>query len=168
MEQEKMLKEDTLEDEFITVLVVEPMKPAYVKKISIDYQAMQKEVGGDIESLAPFKEQVELVMNAEGKRCHLPLNREIYDEEGKLWDVIAGTFLVVGVTEYDFGSLTPDQVEKYMEKFRVPQIFAYLNGRMVAVPATFPDKPSEKEEKPKVEQKRKGKKRRKEKTGYER
>lgn len=164
MEQEKMPQEDTHEDELITVLVVEPMKPAYVKKISIDYRAMQKEVGGDIESLAPFKDPVELVMNAEGKLCHLPLNREIYDDKGKLWDVIAGTFLVVGVTEYDFGSLTPDQVEKYMEKFRVPQIFAYLNGRMVAVPAVSP----EKEEERKVEQKQKGKKIRKEKTEYER
>ena len=142
MNQEIGMKENFNHEDKKTVLVVEPMKAAYVKEISLELESLQMEVGGDIESIAPFNDSVELVMNAEGKYKGLPLNRGVYDGKGRLCDVIAGTFLVVGVTEDDFGALTQEQVSKYMEKYKMPEVFAHLNGKLVAVPA---GKPPEKE-----------------------
>ena len=41
-----------------------------------------------------------------------PLNRAIYTEDGDMQDIYAGDFLVVGLTEDDFGSLTSEDVYK--------------------------------------------------------
>ena len=43
---------------------------------------------------------------------------------------IAGTFLVVGLTEDDFTSLTPEQIEKFKEKYQSPEIFTLFNGEL--------------------------------------
>ena len=47
---------------------------------------------------------------------------------------MAGTFLVVGLSEDSFTSLTPEQVQKYMEHFKQPEQFINLNGQIVALP----------------------------------
>ena len=46
------------------------------------------------------------VCNEEGKLEGLPLNRALRDEDGDIYDVVAGTFMVVGLTDDSFGSLT--------------------------------------------------------------
>ena len=43
--------------------------------------------------------------------------RPLFDEDGNIYDVIAGTFLVVGLTEDDFGSLTDEQIHRYTDMF---------------------------------------------------
>lgn len=48
--------------------------------------------------------------------------------------MIEETFLAVGITEDDFEALTQERASKYMEKYKMPEIFAYLNGKLVAVP----------------------------------
>lgn len=49
-----------------------------------------------------------IVCNEEAKLEGLPLNRALRDEDGDIYDIVAGTFMVVGLTEDSFGSLTPD------------------------------------------------------------
>ncbi len=56
----------------------------------------------------------------------LPLNRAIYTEDGDMWDIYAGDFLVVGLTEDDFGSLTSEQMQKFEEQFHQPQMFVRM------------------------------------------
>ena len=58
----------------------------------------------------PFEDPVGLIVNEEGKINGLPLNRALRDEDNEIYDVIAGSFLVTGLTEDSFGSLTPEQV----------------------------------------------------------
>ena len=53
------------------VLIVEPMKPCYVREIS-GLNDMQEIVGGHIEAIYPFKEQVAIIANEEGKILGLP------------------------------------------------------------------------------------------------
>lgn len=53
----------------------------------------------------------------------LPLNRALRDESGEAYDVVAGTFLVVGLGEEDFASLTPELAQKYEEHFHQPEDF---------------------------------------------
>ena len=47
---------------------------------------------------------------------------------------MAGTFLVVGLSEDSFTSLTPEQVQKYTEHFKQPEQFISLNGQIIALP----------------------------------
>ena len=83
--------------EKLTVLVVEPMKEPYVKEIAPGLHALQAEVGGDIAASYPFDDPVGLVLNDEGKLIGLDLNRSLRDEHGEIYDIVAGTFLVVGL-----------------------------------------------------------------------
>ena len=92
--------------EKMTVLVVEPMKEPYVKEIDPDLHSLQAEVGGDIGATYPYSDPVALVCNDEGKLIGLDLNRGLRDENGEIYDIVAETFLVVGLGEEDFSSLS--------------------------------------------------------------
>lgn len=120
--------------EKMTVLVVEPRKEPYVKEIDPGLHALQAEVGGDIGAAYPFRDPVALVCNDEGKLIGLDLNRGLRDENGELYDIMAGTFLVVGLGEEDFASLSPELAQKYMEHFRQPEQFISLGGQIIALP----------------------------------
>ena len=120
--------------EKMTVLVVEPRKEPYVKEIDPGLHSLQAEVGGDIGATYPFSDPVALVCNDEGKLIGLDLNRGLRDENGEIYDIMAGTFLVVGLGEEDFASLSPELAQKYTEHFRQPEQFISLGGQIIAVP----------------------------------
>lgn len=119
-----------MQKEMMTVLVVEPMKAPYVKSVSKELEDLEQAVGGDIEEICPFEDQVGIILNANGKGEGLPENRALYDAHGRPCDVIVGTFLVVGLTEEDYTSLTPGQIEKFKEKYQSPEIFTLFNGEL--------------------------------------
>ena len=120
--------------EKMTVLVVEPRKEPYVKEIDPGLHSLQAEVSGDIGATYPFSDPVALVCNDEGKLIGLDLNRGLRDENGEIYDIMAGTFLVVGLGEEDFASLSPELAQKYTEHFRQPEQFISLGGQIIAVP----------------------------------
>ena len=120
--------------EKLTVLVVEPMKEPYAKEIAPGLHALQAEVGGDIAASYPFDDLVGLVLNDEGKLIGLDLNRSLRDEHGEIYDIVVGTFLVVGLGPESFASLPPDMIQKYTEQFKRPELFASINGQIVSVP----------------------------------
>ena len=47
-----------MQEEMMTVLVVEPMKAPYVKNIPNELEHLQQAVGGDIEMTYPFDDKV--------------------------------------------------------------------------------------------------------------
>ena len=47
---------------------------------------------------------------------------------------ISGTFLVVGLTDDSFGSLTVEQMQKFSDHFKVPEQFVKLGDKIVAIP----------------------------------
>ena len=96
----------------MNVLVVEPLKAPYEKEIDPGLESLQHEVDGYIEALS-LDDDSFIICNEEGKINGLELNRAIRDERGRIADIIAGTFLVVGSGEEDFISLTPEQIKKY-------------------------------------------------------
>ena len=75
-----------------------------------------------------------LVINDEGKIAGLPLNRALRTEDGDIYDIVAGDFLVVGLTEDDFGSLTPEQMEKFERQFHQPETFIRMGKSIMAIP----------------------------------
>lgn len=119
----------------ITVLVVEPCKEPYTKEISAELSSMQELVGGYIQALYPFNEAVAVVCNEEGKLRSLPLNRALYDENGNIYDVLVGTFFICAAPEDSdkFESLPEEQIKTYSEKYAHPEVFANVNGKIVAV-----------------------------------
>ena len=99
------------------VLIVEPHIAPYTAVISSELATLQQKVGGIIQALYPFEDPVAVICNDEGKLIGLPWNRPLFDEDGNIYDIIAGTFLVIGLTKDDFGSLSDEQIQKYTEYF---------------------------------------------------
>lgn len=85
---------------------------------------MQAVVGGMIDVIYPFEEKVGIVCNDEGILMGLPFNRSMEDGYGGIF----GTFFVCGLGEEDFCSLTPEQMERYKEKFYMAEILIGVKG----------------------------------------
>ena len=91
-------------EEKITVVKVEPHQMPEVVTIGSSLESLQKAVDGYIEVIYPYDDQVGLLMNEEGKLRGMELNRALRDENDQIYDIIAGTFYVVGLGEEDFCS----------------------------------------------------------------
>ena len=116
------------------VIKVEPEKPGYVAEIDGGLSSLQKEVGGDIEATYPYEEPVALICNEEGKINGMRMNRVLRDENGSIYDIVHGNFLIVGLGECDFCGLTPELINIFREKFRCPDLFFKKpSGRIVVM-----------------------------------
>ena len=105
------------------VLVVEPGMAPYEKEIH-GLSQMQETVGGLIQAIYPFQEEVAVVCNEEGILLNLPFNRSMEGGYGGVF----GTFFVCGLGDEDFCSLTPAQMETYRKKFHPAEILLGLRG----------------------------------------
>ena len=115
---------DPINHQKMTILVVEPMKTPTVQEIDGSLESMQRIVGGDIEAVYLFDDPVALVCHGEGKLLGLPMNRALTDESGVPYDIVCGTFFVVGIGDEDFTSLTEQQIEKYRKKYANEMVFS--------------------------------------------
>lgn len=119
----------------MNALIIEPEKTPRIADIENDLKTLQSIVGGYIEIVYPFDDTVALVCHEEGKLIGLPLNRSLED-----YDIIAGTFIIVGLNEDDFCSLTPEQTEKYRQKYETPEAFIRIGRSIISMPIiTAPD-----------------------------
>lgn len=126
--------EEALAKETIKVLLVEPEERPKVVEIGTRLEDLQHAVGGDIEVVYPFEDRVGLIVNEEGKLIGLPLNRALRDENNEVYDIIAGPFLVAGLTEDNFGSLTEEQIGKFEGLFHQPETFVKMGRSIMAIP----------------------------------
>ena len=120
----------------ISIVLCEPGKLAKEATIEASLESYQKTVGGYIEAYYPFEEPVCIVCNEEGKINSLPLNRAVYadPDRGEMLDIIAGTFFVCDCSGEDFGSLSSEQLWRYMELFKYPERFFRTGNDIKAVP----------------------------------
>lgn len=95
------------------VLIVEPMKPCRAQEIPDTLEAMQAIVGGYIQAVYPFRDEVALICNEEAKIQGLPYNRPLTNDRGIPYDMICGTFFLAGLGAEDFISLTEEQIQRY-------------------------------------------------------
>lgn len=121
--------------ETIKVLIVEPMREPYAKEIDAGLKSLQTEVGGNIQAVYPFDEEAAVICNEEGKINGLELNRALKDDNGRIYDVIAGTFLICGLDGDRFGSLPDDLIRKFSEQFKRPETFIRVGHEMISIPA---------------------------------
>ena len=118
------------------VVIVEPKKKPVVQNIGSSLASMQQIVGGSIQAIYPFEEPIALICNDEGKLLGLPLNRALRDEDGEIYDIVAGTFFLCAapVDSDRFESLTDEQAQTYIERFAMPEQFIKVNGAIVVLP----------------------------------
>ena len=105
------------------VLVVEPGYAPYEKSIN-GLDEMQATVGGLIQAIYPYEEQVAIVCNEEGLLHSLEFNRSVPGGYGG----VVGTFFICGLGEEDFCSLTPEQMEKYRKEYHKAEILIGARG----------------------------------------
>ena len=77
------------------------------------------------QAVYPFDDPVALICNEEAKLEGLPLNRALRDENGNIYDIIAGTFFLCGAPpdSEDFTSLTDEQLAHYTNRFRFIEFY---------------------------------------------
>ena len=108
------------------ILVIEPLKLPYVKEIDGSLKSFQKLVDGPIEVIYPFDHpEIALICNEEGKLNRLPLNRSLFDSDGNIVDIVAGTFFLCSAPSdsENFESLTDEQIEKYKKRFEALEVY---------------------------------------------
>lgn len=130
--------DNSLKKKTLKVVLVEPGKTAKAVEIDAGLKSLQNTVGGNIEAFYPFPENTCIVCNEEGKYNGMLPNRAICDENGNIIDVIFGTFFICATGGEDFGSLSPEQVERYVGMYRQPERIISLNGAILAVPYDAP------------------------------
>lgn len=100
-------------------LICEPKKNCYEKEIETDLKSLQKIVGGYIEFVCPFNDNVAIICNEEGKLTGLEPNRVLTNDGFIPYDYVCGTFIFIGLNndddenDDDFSSLTNNQIKKY-------------------------------------------------------
>ena len=61
------------------------------------------------------------------ERCYMK-------EQGPIMDIIAGPCFICDCSGESFGSLSDEQVQRYMEMYRFPEKFTRVNGEIQAEP----------------------------------
>lgn len=118
------------------VVIVEPEKKPRVQSIEDSLASMQEIVGGTIQAVYPFDEPVALICNDEGKLLSLPLNRALRDSDGRVYDIVAGTFFLCGATASSdrFDSLTEEQVQHFLKRFSASEQFVRVGDAVFVLP----------------------------------
>ena len=120
--------------ETMTVVLVEPGKKAKIGQIGKELEDLQAYVGGLIQCVYPFEDEVCIVCGDEAKLQGLPYNRCLRSEDGDAYDVIAGNFFVCSCKGCDFSSLNADEQKKYQKMYERPELFFCTDaGLAVAV-----------------------------------
>ncbi len=116
------------------ILRVEPEKSPEIVDMDGTLEALQAAVGGYIEAVYPFDDPVAIVCNDDGKFNGMRPNRAIYDADGEIMDIIAGTFLIVGLDEDNFAELSDEMAAKYVALFGTPEAFLRSGDRILVFP----------------------------------
>lgn len=123
-----------MEQDNITVLVVEPEKKPYVKSILSGLASLQHEVGGYIQVIYPWPDDpCAVICDEEAKLKSKPFNRALRDKDGHIYDIIAGTFLIVGLGDESFVSLESKYIRKYIELFKRPEAFIRAGDSLAVI-----------------------------------
>ncbi len=127
-------REVTRPDKMLDVLLVKPGEYPQSVQIGGELEDLQAAVGGYIQEVYIGDENAGILCSEEGKLNGSPLNRALRDDDGQVYDTIAGDFLIVGLGEEDFISLSPEQMKEYEQKFHQPETFVKMGRCYVVLP----------------------------------
>ncbi len=125
--------------DMIRVLIVRPGEAPVQAEITDDLEIKQELVGGLIQAIAPFDEPVALLCNDEGELLNLPPNRALR-ADGVPYDIVAGTFFLCGAPPDSdrFTSLTDEQIARYTDLYRWPEVFIRTGNGILCIPMEEP------------------------------
>lgn len=107
------------------VIAVEPNKKAHTRIIDDDLNALQKAVGGNIETIYLNDDPIVIVCNSERKLNGKKMNHALTNDNGEIYDILSGTFLVAGVNSNgELTSIPGELVEKYLDRYEILHVFA--------------------------------------------
>ena len=115
------------------ILVVEPLKHPFVEDIDGSMKSMQEIIGGGIHATHPLDDFVNVITTDMGQLIEQPMNRVLRDDDGRVDDVLCGTFMICGVSDEDYISLTDEQIKRYTQLFYVPEVFLYIGDRIMVL-----------------------------------
>ncbi len=109
----------------MNALMIEPGTLPRQTAIQDNLAAIQQAVGGPIQAIYPFPEPVVLICHEEVKLLDLPLNRALREEDGEIYDIIAGPFFLCEAPpdSESFTGLTPEQMHRYEERFHRIELY---------------------------------------------
>ena len=124
-------------NEMMKVLYIQVRKRPQVIEIKHTLKEMQRLVGGIISAYSPFDDGSVIILNDTGKIDGLEFNRVVYNEKGKIEDIIAGDFFICYAPpdKPDFSSLPDELIQKYSELFKTPKSFIRIDGKLIIMPA---------------------------------
>lgn len=110
------------------VIIVEPGQKPREADIENKLEVLQKIVGGYIEAIYPFEDEVAIICDEESKlKSDTQWNRMIPE----ICDIIKGTFFIAGLGKEYFTDLSPELAEKYKQRFWNIELFVPTpNGLM--------------------------------------
>lgn len=113
------------------ILIVEPGKHPREAEIDGSLESLQKTVGGYIQAIYPFEDEVAIICDEESKlKSDTEWNRILPETH----DVIKGPFIIAGLGDEDFTDITPELAEKYKQRFWNIELFVPTpNGLMPIV-----------------------------------
>ena len=113
------------------ILIVEPGNHPRETDIDGSLESLQKTVGGYIQAIYPFEDEVAVICDDEAKlKSDTQWNRLLPE----IGDVIKGTFFIAGLGDEDFTDLSAELTEKFKERFWDIELFIPTpNGLMPVV-----------------------------------
>ena len=101
------------------VIIVKPFTQPYTEEIKGDLKSMQAVVGGYIQAIYPFDDEVALVCNEEGKINGLMPNRFLLNRNNGICDFVCGDFFFcyAPCDSENFESMPDNLIYKYIAKF---------------------------------------------------
>lgn len=115
------------------VIKVEPHSKPLIIEIENSLTKLQEEVGGYIQVIYPFTDNVGLVCNDEGKIMGLDYNRALRNDNGYIYDIVCGNFLIVGLSDDDFKSLTDEQIDKYLKYYGTIEEYIVMGNQIITI-----------------------------------
>lgn len=123
-----------LKEEEITVVALLPGKSAQITTLRNELSDLQAAVGGGlIQVVYPFDDTACVLCNDEGKFLGFEPNRALRTQDGQIYDILVGNAYICGLNGENFGSLSEDQQQRYLQMFHDPEIFFKMGDDIVAV-----------------------------------
>ncbi|MCI7222575.1 MAG: DUF3846 domain-containing protein [Erysipelotrichaceae bacterium] len=101
-------------------LLIKPDETPSLIEFEESLENLQRYVGGNIEIIQPFEDDdVDVIINEEGKLNGLPLNR-LLTSKGNIIDALMGDILIVGANNEtgETISIPKEKIGKYTDLFR--------------------------------------------------
>lgn len=118
------------------VVMCKPNEWATIEDIDLDLHSLYKALDAEmIQAVYPWADPVALICDEDGKFNGKQLCRALCTEEGQIYDIVAGTFVICGLGKDNFAGLSDDLAKKYLKMFERPEVFVKTANGITAIRA---------------------------------